>query len=68
MRVVDRVVAYLLRQGWRRGVLGGSRVWTVDCGVAGLGWLARRALKREPDVVFLEQLRPGETFRITNEA
>jgi hypothetical protein len=67
VKAVDWVVAYLLRQGWRRGVVGGSRVWTAAGGVAVVGWLARRALKREPDVVFLERLRPGETFRITNE-
>jgi hypothetical protein len=68
VKAVDWVVGYLLRQGWCRGVVGGSRVWTAAGGVAVLGWLARKALKREPDVVFLEQLYPGETFRITHEA
>lgn len=68
MRALDWVVGYLLRQGWRRGVVGGSRVWTVAGGIAVLGWLARKGLKRQPDIVFLEQLGPGETFRITNEA
>lgn len=63
-----RLVRYLLRQGWRRGVVGGSRAWTVACGLGVLAYLAGRAWHKEPEVVFSEKLTPGEIIRITHEA
>lgn len=68
MTILERVVRSLLRQGWRRGVVGGSPAWTVIGGAAVVGYLGRRALRRDPDVVFSEKLLPGESIRITNEA
>ena len=62
-----RIVRYLMRQGWRRGVVGGSPAWTVVCGLGLLGYLAGRALHREPDLVFSEKLAPGEVIRIIHE-
>ncbi len=56
-----------LRQGWKRGVLGGNRAFIVVGGAALIGHLARRALVKEPDVVFSELLGPGESIRITHE-
>ncbi len=63
-----RIVRYLMRQGWRRGVVGGSPLWTVVCGLGVLGYLAGRAWHREPEVVFSEKLAPGQVIRITHEA
>lgn len=57
----------MLRQAWRRGVLGGSPAWTVLGGVGVIAYLARRVGKREADIVFSEQLAPGESIRITHE-
>lgn len=57
-----------MRKGWRRGVMGGSSAWTAIGGLALLGYLAGRALHREADVVFSEELLPGESIRITHEA
>ena len=57
-----------MRQGWRRGVVGGNSAWTAAGGLALLGYLAGRALRREPEVVFLEELLPGQAISITNEA
>ena len=55
-----------LRNGWRRGVLQGNRAWTVVGGLALVGHLAGRAVPRREEIVFREQLAPGETFRITH--
>ena len=68
MNPAGRVVRSLMRQGWRRGVVGGSPAWTAVGGIALLGYLAGRAWRREEDVVFSERLAPGETIRITHEA
>jgi hypothetical protein len=54
--------------GWDRGVVEGNRSWVVVGGAALLAHLAGRAMHREPEVVFREKLRPGETFRIIHEA
>ncbi len=63
-----RMVRSLMRQGWRRGIVGGSPAWTAACGLGVMGYLAGRALRREPEVVFSEKLLPGEIIRITHEA
>lgn len=64
--MIGRLIRHLMRQGWRRGVLDGSPVWTTVGGVALLGYLAGKAWRREEDVVFSEKLAPGETIRITH--
>jgi hypothetical protein len=59
------VARYLWRTGFRRGILGGSRAWTTVAIVAG-GWqLLRRLRGKEPEVVFAEELHPGEALLIT---
>ena len=63
-----RLIRHLMRQGWRRGVMEGSQAWTAIGGLALLGYLAGRAWKQEPEVVFSEKLAPGQSLRITNEA
>ena len=65
---MERAVRAVMRQGWRRGVLGGSPAWTAFGGLALLGYLGGRALRREADVVFSEELAPGQSIRITHEA
>lgn len=68
MSAAERAVRAVMRQGWRRGVLGGSPVWTAVGGMALLGYLGGRALRREAEVVFSEELAPGQSIRITHEA
>lgn len=69
---MKRLVRWALRQGMRRGfdrgVVDGNRGWVLVGGLSLLGHLAGRALHREPEVVFSEKLRPGESLRITHEA
>ena len=68
MKAFERVVRALMRQSWRRGVVGGSPAWTALGGLALVGYLGGRALRREADVVFSEELAPGESIRITHES
>jgi hypothetical protein len=56
-----------MREGWKRGVSGGSPAWTVVGAAALVGWLAARAMHRESEVVFSEKLQPGESIRIVHE-
>lgn len=53
----------LVRIGLARGI-GGSRAW-LGVGLAAGGLrLLRRAIKREPEVVYREELRPGQSLVI----
>jgi hypothetical protein len=65
---VDRVLRLGLRYGWQRGVVEGRAAWAVIGGMALLGYLGRRALHREAQVVFSEVLQPGESLKISHEA
>ncbi len=53
----------LIRIGFARGI-GGSRAWLAVGFTAGGLHLVKRALTREPDTVYLEELRPGESLVI----
>ena len=58
------MLRYLTRYGTTRGLLGGSRAWTV---VAVVGWclrLVQRSRHPEPKVVYSEVLLPGEAVEI----
>lgn len=58
------MIRFLTRYGTTKGILGGSRVWTV---VAVVGWslrLVQRSRGNEPKVVYSEVLRPGEILEI----
>ena len=53
----------LIRVGFSRG-LGGSRGWLAIGMTAGGLHMLRKAVKREPDVVYLEELHPGQSLVI----
>jgi hypothetical protein len=53
----------LVRIGFARGI-GGSRAWLTVGVVAGGLRLLRKMAKREADVVYLEELRPGQSMVI----
>lgn len=60
------MIRYLSRVGFRRGVLGGSRAWTV----VGIVAFALRALgrmaARKPEIVYREELQPGRTLVVSH--
>jgi hypothetical protein len=57
----------LYRQAQVRGLLGGSRPWTILWAVLATRRLLKRLLRDEPEVVYSEELRPGETLIISGE-
>lgn len=58
----------LRKAGFRKGVLGSSRGWTaVWVTLAGFR-LLRRFTRRDPEVVYREELKPGETLVIAHES
>jgi hypothetical protein len=66
-RLVRALIRQGMRQGWQRGVLRENRAFLILGALALLANLAGRAMGREAEVVFSEQLKPGETFRIFHE-
>lgn len=61
---MESLLAALRAMGWRRGVRGGSQVWTA---IGLLAWLAHRARrKRGPQPVWTSDLAPGEAVTITH--
>ena len=53
----------IVRIGFARGI-GGSRGWLAVGVVAGGLRMLRKMAKREPDVVYLEELHPGQSVVI----
>jgi hypothetical protein len=65
---MDRAIRVGIRRGWDRGLGDGNRLWLVVGAVALLARLGRRALHREPEVVFSQEIKPGESVRVVHEA
>ncbi len=57
------MLKFLRRIGLARGI-GGSRGWLAVGVTAGALQLVRRAVKREPEVVYCEELHPGQSMVI----
>ena len=60
------MLGLLLRQGLKKGVLGGDRKWLVLGGVALALRLVRKVGGSEPKTVYCEELKPGEALVIAN--
>ena len=58
------MIRFLYRQAQLRGLLGGSRSWTVLWGVLFGARLVRRVTGDKPKVVFREKLLPGHVLVI----
>jgi hypothetical protein len=61
------MLAYLRRRAQFKGVVGGSRGWTILWAVLVGARFLRRLTKDEPKVVFTRKLRPGEALVIRSE-
>jgi hypothetical protein len=63
---VGRIMRLLRRNAVRKGIFGGSRGWAaVAVGTWGYTTLKKMA-RREPELVFSEELKPGERIIISN--
>ena len=61
--MVERLLQALIRNGLRRGVLGGSQVWAIVWLVA---FAYRRWGLRHPQVVYSEELGVGQRLEIVH--
>ena len=59
------VKRYIRRNALRRGLLGGSRLWTAVFAAGYVGrWIGRVAKRGEMPLITSDELRPGEGFVI----
>ncbi len=63
---MEALLKRLVRNGLRRGLLGGSRPWLVVGAGAFALRLVVRALRKSPELVFSEKLRVGEQLVISH--
>ncbi len=54
------------RMGAVRGLLGGSRAWLAVWAVAAGYRLVAKVVRKEAEVVYSEELEPGESLVITH--
>jgi hypothetical protein len=55
----------LYRQAQMRGLIGGSRPWTYLWVLLAARRLLKRVLRDEPEIVYSEELLPGEAIIIS---
>jgi hypothetical protein len=65
--LVDKGLKAALRQGWDRGIMGGSDTWLVVGAMALLARMGRRAMHREVHVVYAQRLLPEDGVSVSNE-
>jgi hypothetical protein len=58
---------YLRRRAQMKGVIGGSRGWTIVWAILIGGRILRRLTADKPEVLLTETLRPGEALVIRAE-
>lgn len=61
------MLRYLYRRGQMRGLLGGSKGWTIVWAVLFGARMLKKVGGREPKTVYSEVLGAGETLLITHE-
>ncbi len=54
------------RMGAVRGLLGGSRAWFTLWALGGAFKMLGKLIRKEPEVVYSEDLHPGESLVITH--
>jgi hypothetical protein len=60
------VIKFLLRNGVRKGLVGGSRTWLTIGAVAGGIRLLQRLARNEPEILMCEELPEGGVLVISN--
>lgn len=61
------MLRFLIRNGVRKGLLGGSRPWLVLGGAAMVLRVVRKLGGSEPEVVFCDELKPGEAVVVAHD-
>jgi hypothetical protein len=65
-RTEGRLLAYLRRTGTRKGFMGDSKPWLYIGAASWAFRLLRRMSHRKPEILLLEELKPGERIIISN--
>jgi hypothetical protein len=60
------LLAYLRRRSTRKGIIGDSRPWLYIAAATWVIRLLRRTAFRKPEILVLEELKPGERIIISN--
>jgi len=60
------MLKWLIRLGFLKGLLGGSKSWLLVGAAAGAVRLLARMAGREPEVVYCEPLQPGQRMVISH--
>jgi hypothetical protein len=60
------LVRILLRNGVRKGLMGGNRRWLVVGGVAAAVRLLQKLAERDEGVIYSGELHPGESLVVAN--
>lgn len=61
-----KLLSYLRRTGTRKGFMGDSKPWLY---IGAASWairLLRRMAQRKPEILLLEELKPGQRIIISN--
>ncbi|CAN5489863.1 hypothetical protein BH18ACT1_BH18ACT1_18340 [soil metagenome] len=61
------MISYLRRRAQLKGVVGGSRGWTLLWAVLIGGRMLRRLTSDKPEIVYTRKLQPGEALVIRSE-
>lgn len=62
-----RAISLLSRVGVSRGIMGGSRTWTIVAAFTIAIRLLKRVFGGTPETVYSETLRPGDTLVISHD-
>ena len=63
---MQKLLRMMLRNGLSKGLFGGSRPWLVLGGIAAGMRVLRKIAGSEPEVVYSEELQPGESVVIAH--
>ena len=63
---MNAIVRLLVRNGLRRGLMGGSRPWLILGGIGATLKILRKLGGNEPEVVYSEELGAGQTLVIAH--
>ncbi len=62
-----KLLAYLRRSGTRKGFMGDSKAWLYIGAATWAYRLLKRLAVRKPEVLLLEELKPGERIIVSND-
>ncbi len=61
-----KLLSYLRRSGTRKGFMGDSKPWLYIGAATWAYRLLRRLAQRKPEILLLEELKPGQRIIVSN--